>query len=148
MQHARGCAGQQRFIVGDVDHRQAAGADEALQEVQCAQIQIVAGLVQQQEAWVRAQKQQQLQLDFFTARKRFHRAFGVAQLDGQPKLGAQGVQLARRSFQEGLALCAEGVYRQLAARLGQLLGQIGQPFARTVDLAAEEHIVFYQRGLI
>ena len=67
MQHTRGCAGQQRFIVGDVDYRQAAGADEALQKVQRAQIQIVAGFVQQQEGWVRAQKQQQLQLDFFTA---------------------------------------------------------------------------------
>ena len=58
------------------------------------------------------------------------------------------MHLARQSFQKGLALCAEGVYGQLAARLGQLLGQIGQLFARTVDLAAEKHIVFYQRGLI
>ena len=58
------------------------------------------------------------------------------------------MHLARRGFQEGLALCAEGVYGQLTARLGQLLGQIGQPLAGAVDLAAEKHIVFYQRGLI
>ena len=58
------------------------------------------------------------------------------------------MHLARRGFQEGLALCAEGVYGQLAARFGQLLGQIGQPFARTIDLAAEERIVVCKRGLI
>ena len=115
---------EQRLVVGDEQHRQAAGAQEFCQKAHGLAVQVVARLVQQQQLRLVHEQPRQLELDALAAGETGHALLAVEHVLIDMQARGQSAQLPGRLVVEAVAFAEIRVCAQAPRPFGQLLGQI------------------------
>ena len=114
------------LIMGDIQHASGKSSDKIPQPLQCLQIQIAGGLIQQQRRRTAEQQPSQLELDPFPAGETGDRSAAVKFLRRKPELPRDIRQLPGRHVKEIRRGGAEVVHAPRLLLLAKVLGQIAQ----------------------
>ena len=135
MHHRVGRPFDERFVMGNEQHRILPGQDQAFQPLQSLYVDVVGGLVQQQYRGLLQQEGRHLGLHLFPSGKAAHPLIPVKEFRLQPKLCRQPRQLPGRLLPERGTPVEIFEYGLLPVPFRQLLGEVSQPFPRTDALS-------------
>ena len=139
---------KERFIVGNKNYRLFAGIYEAFKPLESVNINVVRGLVEQQNIWLFREHRRHSHLNLLPAGERAHFSFRPEKGDVHPDFGAKLRKLRRRKLGEARGGKAKIHYGKLLFLWGELLGEIAEHGVSPNYLAGIFDIAFHKGGVV
>ena len=138
---------REALVVADA-HAAVPAADEAFQPLQRLRVDVVGGLVEQQDIGLAQQQRGELQLDLLAARERAYALRAVPHALAQAERALQRRERARRGVRKRRAGAEKFVHGLFSVRRAQLLRQVADRFALRRARALGVGIGRDERGII